>query len=125
MFDRLISGLVSVALAFLAWHGLRSAGRRRGGDVDDTALAEATATVKAWLRGKSWITPVRLPAGFDINRIEVEDTGLAPADWAALGLTAVEGWRAEDAGLLARLALPAISDDEIAQVHAYLKSLGE
>lgn len=72
--------------------------------------APLPADGKAWRRGQSWIVPVRLPAGFDINRIEVEDTRQTPAQWAAMGVAAVEGWRGEDTGLPASLALPAGRD---------------
>jgi membrane-bound lytic murein transglycosylase B len=63
---------------------------------------------KAWKRGESWIVPVQLPPGFDINRIEVDETRLTPEAWEAMGIRPATGtWMAADRPRDAKLALPA------------------
>lgn len=61
----------------------------------------------AWQRGRGWIMPVTLPAGFDFNQIEVEDSARTSSQWAALGVRADEPWSDLDRESPARLALPA------------------
>ena len=62
---------------------------------------------KAWKRGQGWIEPARLPLGFDLTKVEVEETKLTLGEWAALGLRPTGGLAASDLGLSASLALPA------------------
>lgn len=64
--------------------------------------------IRPWAEGQSWIMPARLPAGFDLSSIEVDETRLTPAEWDALGVQPMhEGWRAADEDAGAKLALPA------------------
>ena len=62
---------------------------------------------RAWLRGGAWIKPVTLPPAFDLSLIEVEETALDAAGWAALGIRPDEAWDEADRASPARLALPA------------------
>lgn len=63
---------------------------------------------RPWKPGQSWILPVRLPPGFDLAAVEVDETRLSPADWRARGVAPLhEDWRPEDEGADAKLALPA------------------
>lgn len=62
---------------------------------------------KAWRSGAAWIKPVTLPSGFDLNQIEVEETALDSAGWAALGIRPDEPWAEIDRAAPAKLALPA------------------
>lgn len=65
---------------------------------------------RAWLRGRSWIVPVGLPPGFDLNQIEVEETRLTPQGWAGLGVRPDEPYGPLDGDQTAKLALPAGRD---------------
>jgi lytic murein transglycosylase len=65
-------------------------------------------TQRPWIPGRSWILPVRLPAGFDFAEVEVDETRLSPAEWRARGAAPLhEDWREADESADAKLALPA------------------
>ena len=74
------------------------------------ALASAANFLRrkaAWRPGESWAQEVRVPtSGFD--HLRVEQQAMTPAEWARLGVTAVDGAapRPGDAAAFARLLMP-------------------
>ncbi len=76
--------------------------------IQEAPAAAAPPAHTPWTAGQSWIMPVALPPGFDLASIEVDETRLTPAEWRERGVAPLyEDWRAADAGLDAKLALPA------------------
>ncbi len=77
--------------------------------IQDTPTAEGAVPDggNAWKRGQGWIEPVRLPPGFDLSAIEVEETKLTMAEWAGRGVRPTGGTSGSDIGLAASLAMPA------------------
>lgn len=69
------------------------------GDDPTDALASTAAYLArhGWTRGQPWGVEVRLPKGFDTRQAK-RDIRRAPSDWAALGVTDMQGNRVPNHG---------------------------